>query len=295
MPTKQIMGEIMSFDNDVRRVVEAAVHELTVMAAFERSRVHQAGVEEGRTGGLDEGHAKGFAEGRTKGFDEGRAEAQEEAERESQDAIAAARAETSAELAAGERLVNAVRAIDQARTLGEVLDSLATGARLEIERVALVTIRGDRIRGWRLVGFDPESTGTSPGAMDIADIALRDAGVIAEAVRTGAIALVKTNRQSPEGNQGPPAFTHVSPGQECFAAPIALLGEVVAVLYADTELAATDASSPRSQMWRERLEVLARHASRCLEALTAMKAARAATVATDAADRVGTSPVSLAG
>ena len=110
MPTKQIMGEIMSFDNDVRRVVEAAVHELTVMAAFERSRVHQAGVEEGRTSGVDEGHAKGFAEGRTKGFDEGRAEAQEEAERESQDAIAAARAETSAELAAGERLVNAVRA-----------------------------------------------------------------------------------------------------------------------------------------------------------------------------------------
>jgi len=119
--------------------------------------------------------------------------------------------------------------------------------------------------------------------------------VIAEAVRTGAIAVAKTNRQSSEGIQGPPAFTHVSPGQECFAAPIALLGQVVAVLYADTELAATDASSPRSQAWRERLEVLARHASRCLEALTAMKAARAATGATEAADRAGTSPVSVAG
>jgi hypothetical protein len=291
MPTKQIMSEILSFDNDVRRVVEAAVHELTVMAAFERSRVHQAGVEEGRASGLDEGHAKGFAEGRTKGFAEG----QEESERESEAAIAAARAETSAEVAAGERLVNSVRAIDQARTLGEVLDTLATGARGEIERVALVTVRGERIRGWRLVGFGPESSGTSPGAMDIADISLGEAGVIAEAARTGAIALAKTSRQSSEGIQGPPAFTRVSPGQECFAAPIALLGEVVAVLYADTELAATGASGPRSQAWRERLEVLASHASRCLEALTAMKAARAATGATDAADRAAASPVSLAG
>jgi hypothetical protein len=295
MPTKQIMSEIMSFDDDVRRVVEAAVHELTLLAAFERSRVHQTGVEEGRASGLDEGHAKGFAEGRTKGFDEGRAEGQEEAERESQAAIADARAETSAEVAAGERLVNAVRDIDQARTLGEVLDTLVRCASQEIERVAVVTVRGNRIRGWRLVGFDPEPSGTSPGATDLTDTPLGEAGVIADAVRTGAIALAKTNRQSSDSLQGAPAFAHASPGQQCFAAPIALLGEVVAVLYADTELAETDASSPRSQAWRERLEVLARHASRCLEALTAMKAARAATGATDMADRAVTGPVSLAG
>jgi hypothetical protein len=295
MPTKQIMSEIMSFDDDVRRVVEAAVHELTLLAAFERSRVHQTGVEEGRATGLDEGHSKGFAEGRKKGFDEGHAEGHEEAEGESQAAIAAARAETSAEVAAGDRLVNAVRDIDQARTLGEVLDTLARCASREIERVAVVTVRGNRIRGWRLVGFDSESSGTAPGAADITDTPLGEAGVIAEAVRTAGIALATTNRQSSDGSQGAPAFAHASPGQDCFAAPIALLGEVVAVLYADTELAETDASSPRAQGWRERLEVLARHASRCLEALTAMKAARAATGAPDVADRAATSPVSLAG
>src|SRR5262249_61233172 len=79
----------------------------------------------------------------------------------------------------------------------------------------------------------------------------------------------------------------------CRAVPIAIADEVAAVLYADqgtgdsradeiargpsTPLAnaSSSAGAPSQPGWPEALEVLARHAARCLEALTALKAARA--------------------
>lgn len=330
MPKNPIMG----FEDELKRVVDAAVHELTTLANLERDRARQQGVDEGRATGLDdghskgfeagqakgfdEGHTKGFDEGRTKGFDEGRtkgfdeghgkgfdegrargategraegwedgrehgrAEGREEAGREAQAvtgaALATARFETTAELDASERLVDAVRAFDRARTLGEILEALATSAQREAARAAVVIVRGDRLRGWRLAGFDSATgDGTSHDVADIADVALAEAGVIAEAVRTAA----PVSGKSGHSPAGPPAFAALSPGQESFAAPITLLGEVVAVLYADTEPSASGASTTHSKAWPERLEVLTSHAARCLERLTALKAARALTGTTD--------------
>jgi hypothetical protein len=113
------------------------------------------------------------------------------------------------------------------------------------------------------------------------DMALDETGVVAQAVRTGATASGETGDHA-----GPPGFARLPPGHESFAAPLALMGEVVAVLYADHGPSpvqpASDAMTPSLQAWPERLEVLTRHAARCLEALTVMKAARSLSRVNDA-------------
>jgi hypothetical protein len=278
---------IMSFDDALKRVLDTAVSELTVRAAEERDRARQQGFEEGRTEGFDDGHAKGLEDGRAEGATEGhargwqdghergRSEALAEANRQSDAAlaaaVAAARAETAADRAAYARLVDAIRALDRGRSLSDVLDTLVACASREATRTAVVIVRGQRVHTWTCLGF-----GTAVDTGPSLDIALDEAGVIAEAVRTGAMASDETGDHA-----GPPAFAPLRRGHEShetFAAPIALLGEVVAVLYADhgQSHAETmpDAPAPSLQAWPERLEVLTRHAARCLEALTVIKAAR---------------------
>ena len=190
---------------------------------------------------------------------------------------AAAVALTAADQAAGDRLVDAVRAIDRARSLSEILDMLAGSAGREAARAAVLLVRGDRLRGWRFVGF-PESFDDSP-----IDLALSDAGIIAEAVERK---LVTSTSKS--GKPAPP-FAQVAEGLvgvDAIAFPIALAGEVVAVLYADQANPEPGTLDPAA------LEVLARHAARSLEALTAFKAARsiarADTGSQSAADGGGT-------
>src|SRR5262245_41937127 len=62
---------------------------------------------------------------------------------------------SAAQSATPERLVNAIRQIDDARTLSDTLDSLLNGASGEAERVAVLLVRGNRYTGWRSIGFDP--------------------------------------------------------------------------------------------------------------------------------------------
>jgi hypothetical protein len=60
------------------------------------------------------------------------------------------------------------------------------------------------------------------------------------------------------------------------AVPVVVGGRGVAVVYADAGLA-PDADHHAPGAWPETIEVLARHAARCLEALTVQKAVSAAT------------------
>jgi hypothetical protein len=288
MPKHGIMG----FDEALKEVLDTAVGELMARAAEERTRVHRQGFDEGRSRGFDEGRTKGFDEGRSHGFDEGqssgfeaghsqgfdaghaqglevgRAESATQGEAALSAAIAAVRAETAADYAACERLVDAVRELDRGQSLKDVLDTLVTWASRETSRAAVLIVRGQRAQTWRCIGFgSPLDDGSTH------DMELDETGVVAQAVRTGATASGETGDHA-----GPPAFARLPPGHESFAAPIALLGEVVAVLYADhgplAVQPASDAATPSFQAWPERLEVLTRHASRCLEALTVIKAAR---------------------
>jgi hypothetical protein len=151
------------------------------------------------------------------------------------------------------RLLDAIRAIDEARSLTAVLDALVARAALETSRAGALLVRADRVRGWRDEDLD---------------VPLAETGIVADAVRTGFAASTTAT-----GLASLP-FAGAAAGAEIHAFPLALSGDVVAVLYAEGGDAGT-------------LEILARHGARVLEALTAFKTARAVA----GASSVGVPPV----
>ena len=253
----------MSFDEALKRVLDSALQELTVLASDERTRAREQGAEEGRAAGLkdgrdegrteghrdgrEEGRAEGLEEGRAEGLAEGlkdgreqgltlgRAEGREEAARESQAAlsaaVAAARAESVVSLAANTRLLDAIRSIDEARALGDVLETLAASSAAEAGRAGVLLVRNGRLAGWTFHGFD-----SSLGAPSSVDLAMGETHTLAG-------------------------------GRDHLDVPLTIFGETVAVLYADP-------GDTRESLPRETIEILARHGARALEALTAIKAAR---------------------
>jgi hypothetical protein len=169
----------------------------------------------------------------------------------------------TAQLTANERMVDAFRSIDNARSLTEVLDALASSARREAERVAVLLVRGGNLRGWRFNGF---------GALDEqydVTVSSGDAGAIAEAARTG----TAVSADSAAAAGAAPSFADLPPGRELLAVPVLMSGQVVAVLYADQGADLEVANLT----WPTTLELLARHAARCLEAITAFRAAQVLT------------------
>jgi hypothetical protein len=179
-----------------------------------------------------------------------------------------------ADVPAGPRLLDAVRLLDRARSLSETLDTLASCAAAETPRAAVLTIRGGRAHGWRFIGFGPLDLEPS------LDLSLDHAGIIASAVRANAVA---------SGQPAPP-FAELPHGASCIALPIALGGDVVAVLYADAGSSRSDSHSdslsesrtptPESRLHQaDALEILTRYAARRIEALTAFKVARSLTAA----------------
>ena len=156
--------------------------------------------------------------------------------------VAAARQEAHEDgVASRERLAGAIRSVERARSLTELLDTLVSGARLEAARADVWLIRGGRLHEWR-------SPGSDDGADRAAVRSLDEDGIIAEAARTHAVAAAGAS----------------------LAVPIAIAGQVVAVLHADLP-------SQNGEGRRQSLELLTRYVARCLEALTAFKMARALT------------------
>jgi hypothetical protein len=111
------------------------------------------------------------------------------------------------------QLVEAIRALDEARSLTDILDELTRGAVFDSPRVAVLLRRDSGWRAWRTVGFDDDHV---------------DAAHLAERAEF----------------------------------PLVISGETIGAVYADQGSPAT-------------LEILTRHASRCLESMTAFKTARA--------------------
>jgi hypothetical protein len=162
------------------------------------------------------------------------------------------------EIDASERLVDALRAIDGARSLTGIIDLLVARAAREGDRAAVLLVRGDRLRGWRFIGFD-----AAVDAGEAVELTAEDAGMAWDAVKTNAV--VEADRAQPIRA---PAFAASESARDSVCVPIAIAADVVAVLYADR------AEASASHIWRHRIEVLSRHAARCLEALIAFKAAR---------------------
>jgi hypothetical protein len=172
-----------------------------------------------------------------------------------------------AELVASEHLIETIRDIDRARSLTEILDTLVSCAGREITRVGLLLVRGRELHGWRFIGFGPAFESAS-------SIIVRseDSGIIAEAIRTGTAVLA-----DPAGSHGAPGFAQLPAGRESLAVPVAVSGDVVAVLYADGGESDEAERRPVAVTWSGTLELLALHAARCLEVATAIKAVRVMT------------------
>jgi len=162
------------------------------------------------------------------------------------------------------RLLDSVQWLGRARSLGETLDTLASAAAREAPRVAVLTIRGGRAHGWRFIGF---------GSLDEAppiSLVFDDAGIIATAARHNVVAV----------GQPAPAFAGLEPSVPSLAVPLALAGEVVAILYADAGIPNPESPNPESRLNAGALEILARYAARGIEAMTAFKVARSLTINT---------------
>jgi hypothetical protein len=181
------------------------------------------------------------------------------------DAARAERASAERVPATG-RIAEGIRALGSARSLSEVLDTLVRCAGQESARTGVLLVRGDRFHGWR--GFDHAFANG-----DHLDIAHGDAGVIAQALQSAAVA----SSESAAGDDAP-AFAQLKPGQACVALPIVIVGQVVAVLYADGALEHGTLNLEPGTLNLEPLEILARFASQRLEALTAITTARSLTV-----------------
>ena len=143
------------------------------------------------------------------------------------------------------RLADAVHALDDASSLSEVLETLATTAGNESARAGVFLVRDDELRSFKLCGF--------PARYEDAPIALplSKAGVLHDAITQRALT---TSAASP--------FDELPPDVDAIAIPLVLAGTSIGALYVE------GADVPT-------MEILTRFASRALEALTAMKTARA--------------------
>jgi hypothetical protein len=169
--------------------------------------------------------------------------------------------ERQAVLSGWDRLLAGTRQLDEARTLTEVLDALAGATSQEAARMAMFVSQAGRVHGWRFHGFGPEM----PEARSV-NLLADETGIIGQAIETGVACSLpaRSGQVSPAG----PHFTALQEGRVALAVPVRLAGRTVAVVYADDM---TTGARPVPDAWPEAIEILVRHAGRCLESLTALK------------------------
>lgn len=177
--------------------------------------------------------------------------------------IAALSDERQSQMQTIDRVAGVIRRLDQGQSLTEILNILTEGAAAEAPRVALLTVQGDRIRSYRLVGFGP-----NPAPVDLER---SRAGVVARALEQQDVAFAEPAAPGHPILPGP-GFAALPPDRSGVAIPIHVGGAAVAVLYADD---VSEVAQPKPAAWPEAIEILTRHAALCLENLTAVRTAQA--------------------
>jgi len=248
-----------TFAAQLHEALEGMAEDLSRAAADERERAIARATETLRTQ-LADAQASAKA-------DRDRAVADEVAKaREEIEAAALATAvvgERNEQLARVEHLLAVVRRLDAGESLTDILTTLADGAAAEAPRVAILTLHGNRVRGWRFIGFTPD-----PGDVDLD---AHQAGVIGRALRDGQSAFAEP--AAPGQTQPPgPGFADLPADRSGLAVPLIVGGSAVAVVYADD---ASEAQQMKPAPWPEAVELLARHAAVRLENLTAVRTAQA--------------------
>ncbi len=161
-----------------------------------------------------------------------------------------------------ERLLGAVRRLDEAGSLTAILDALAKGASAETSRVAILLVDGDALKPWSSHGF---SAGHKP-----TEIPIGTSGVL-----TATVALKQTSYVKPmiARDLTTPTFMQVPVGHTGLVVPLVVGGDVVAVLYADD--VGRQEEQVDSPIWTEEIDLLVRHAALRLENLTSIRTAQA--------------------
>ena len=260
--TLRIAGELAAAKADAEHAARRTAQE-SVAAELEalKAEVERSKQDIQRT--ADEA-ARGAREEAEQSFELERARAALENEQAVESSVIAALfEERQAQMQTVERVAGVIRRLDQGRQLTEILNALAEGASAEAPRVALLTVQGDRIRSYRLVGF-----GANPAAVDLER---GQAGVVARALDQGDIAFAEPAAPGHPIPAGP-GFTALPPDRSGIAIPIQVGGSAVAVLYADD---VSEDAQAKPAAWPEAIEILTRHAALCLENLTAVRTAQA--------------------
>jgi len=157
----------------------------------------------------------------------------------------------------GERLLAAIGALDEARSLSGVLSTLADRAAQEAPRVALFLLSDGALHGWQGAGFTQEVSSLR--------FTLEAERLFEEVVRSGEA--VSTTHS---GTLAPPAFAALPTAILALAVPLLVGAQPVAILYADD---GGGAHGRTSSMWGEAIQILSRHASASLAYLTAARTA----------------------
>src|SRR4051812_17618328 len=89
------------------------------------------------------------------------------------------------------RLVTAVRALDEASALSQTLETLVSAIRGEARHAGLFLWRNDQLRSWGSAAF------TSSDGIPVIDLNPDNAGVIADAARTGSPRLATSSDRWP--------------------------------------------------------------------------------------------------
>ena len=139
----------MTFDEEIAQAFETLTARVRGEVDREIRRVSADLVAAARLDARDEGF--------TAGRDEGR--------REAEAAIPPPREEPApppVDLMGGERLMDATRAIDRARSLTAILDALVNAARAETVRADVWLLRGKRLHQWRATGAEADPAPDRP-------------------------------------------------------------------------------------------------------------------------------------
>jgi hypothetical protein len=156
------------------------------------------------------------------------------------------------------RLMSAFRTLDDATSLGDILERLARSACLETGRTAVFLVNGGKLRGWRALGFPAERPIVG------SDYAPAESDVVGRAVRSGA------GQQHKNGDATRlPVFARADGPRDALALPVRVGGSVIAVLYVD----AARADRSEDPEWLDTIDAMTRHAGRVLEAMTVRQAA----------------------
>jgi hypothetical protein len=168
--------------------------------------------------------------------------------------------------AAFARLLGAIRHLDASMSLRGILEALAAGARTEGARTVLLLREGRTLKVWGAFGY-PDGQGPSDVSVDADSLLVSTVdGVepvdVPAADRAGAVPYR-------------PAFLRPPVGRAGRLVPLAVGGNVVAVLY--SEGADDRVVGQAGPVWVQPVEILVRHAALRLENVTSIRTVEALT------------------